>query len=167
MPEQQDHVDAMLAAWAEREPDLDASPLRVAGRLLRCAALLRAGLDAALGELGLSFGDFDVVNTIRREDDGAGITPTRLAAAALISSGAMTTRLDRLQARGLIERRPDPADRRGQRIRLTASGEALARRALDAVLAVDRNLIAPLGDHSQQTLAATLRRMLLAAGDAP
>lgn len=158
-----DHVDRMAAAWAVVEPDLDVSPLQVAGRLLRCAALLNRAIDRALAPLGLSFGDFDVINTLRRLGDAAGTNPKTLAASALVTSGAMTARLDRLERAGLVERSPDPADRRAIAVRLTPEGTRLARTALEAVLAADRELLAPLAEDEQEMVAAKLRQLLLSA----
>ncbi len=159
---ERDHVDEMIEAWAERDPGLDASPLQVAGRLLRSARHLERAIDAALGPLGLSFGDFDVLNTLRRRGDPAGTNPRVLAASALITSGAMTSRLDRLERAGLLRRRPDPSDRRAVLVQLTRTGDAAARKALDAVLAADRRFLEPLGDRDRRAVAASLRRLLVA-----
>src|SRR5918999_3299717 len=103
----------MIKAWAERDPPLDTSPLEVVGRLRLCNAHLERSMVAALRPFGLSLGEFDVINTLRRRGDEEGTKPTDLAQSALITSGAMTSRLDRLERAGLIERRPDPGDRRG------------------------------------------------------
>lgn len=158
-----DHIDEMVRAWAEVEPELDTSPLQVAGRLLRCAALLQRSIDRALAPLGLSFGDFDVINTLRRLGAHPGTHPKTLAASALITSGAMTARLDRLERAGLVRREPDPADRRAIVVRLTEDGTRLARRALDAVLAADREVLVPLDDDDQDRTAQLLRRLLVRA----
>jgi DNA-binding MarR family transcriptional regulator len=157
----------MASEWAAAAPDLDVSPLDVAGRLLRLAAHLQRDIDATLATVDLSFGDFDVLNTLRRSGGGDGLNPTALARAALITSGAMTTRLDRLEARGLVERRPDPADRRGSIIRLTRRGRSRAEAALDLVLAADRRLVAPLSPRQTQTLVPLLRHLLSTAEQGP
>jgi DNA-binding MarR family transcriptional regulator len=162
-----DHVDQMVEAWAATEPGLDASPLEVAGRILRGAALLQREIEAALHALDLSFADFDVINTLRRRADPDGTNPKVLAASALITTGAMTTRLHRLERAGLIERHPDPDDGRAARIRLTAAGHDRARAALDAVLDADRRFLSPLTSDDQATLAAGLRRLLLHAESPP
>lgn len=158
-----DQVDRMQAAWARSDPALDASPLDVVGRIMLCGRHLERDFDAALEPLGLSFGDFDVINTLRRLGRPEGSKPTELARESLITTGAMTTRLHRLERAGLIARVPDPADGRGVLVRLTAEGERLARRALDAILAVDRAFLAPLDDRARARVAAGLRALLLAA----
>jgi DNA-binding MarR family transcriptional regulator len=158
-----DHVDRMIQAWARVDPALDASPLEVAGRLLRGAAYLERAIDAALRPLGLTFGDFDVINTLRRRAEPGGTNPKTLAASALVTSGAMTFRLDRLEAAGHVERRPDPADRRAILVRLTPTGEELAAKALQAVLDADRGFLDPLDSADRATVAAALKRLLVRA----
>lgn len=153
----------MVAAWARVAPDLDVEPLEVAGRLLRCAAYLERAIDEALRPLGLSFGDFDVINTLRRRGDPTGTNPKVLAASALITSGAMTSRLDRLERAGLLERRLDPRDRRAVLVQLTPVGKERAARALEAVLDADRRFLDPLGPEDRRTVAACLKRLLLRA----
>jgi DNA-binding MarR family transcriptional regulator len=157
----------MIEAWHRQEPDLDVDPLAVAGRILRCAAHLERAIEAALRPLGLSFGDFDVINTLRRRGDPGGTNPKLLAASALITTGAMTTRLDRLERAGLLVRRPDPSDGRAVLVQLTDRGESLARRAVDAVLDADRRLLEPLDDTERSAVAAGLKRMLLHAEPPP
>lgn len=158
-----DHVDRMRQDWARAEPDLDTSPLEVAGRLLLCAAYLERAIDEALRPLGLSFGDFDVINTLRRRADADGTNPRALAASALVTSGAMTSRLDRLERAGLVERRSDPGDRRAIRVRLTPTGQERAVMALDAVLAADRQFLDPLDPDDHTTVAGALKRLLVRA----
>lgn len=161
-----DHVDGMVAAWSRSTPDLDVEPLEVVGRLLRLAALLMRDLDDALAELGLSYGDFDVLSTLLRESDRAGMHPSRLARSALITTGAMTSRLDRLDRRALITRTADDTDRRAVRIRLTDAGETLAMAATGAVLDVDRRFLEPLSAAQRSTLTDGLR-LLLRGADVP
>jgi DNA-binding MarR family transcriptional regulator len=156
-----DHVDRMMQAWQQRAPDVDVTPLEVAGRLLRCATYLQRAIDEALRSLGLSFGDFDVLNTLRRRNDPDGTNPRLLASSALITSGSMTSRLDRLERARLITRHPDPSDRRAIRVHLTQEGEALAERALHAVLDADQRFLEPLNPPERGTVAASLKQLLL------
>ncbi len=156
-----DPIDRMIQAWAERDPALDASPLEVVGRLLLCAAHLERAIAAALQPFGLSFGDFDVLNTLRRRGDAEGTNPRDLARSSLITSGAMTSRLDRLQRAGLIERGPDPGDRRGVLVQLTEHGESLAEQSLHAVLAADEAFLEPLSSRQRDSVAAGLKQLLL------
>jgi DNA-binding MarR family transcriptional regulator len=158
-----DSVDRIVQAWAERDPRLDASPLEVVGRLLLCAAHLERAIVAALEPFALSFGDFDVLNTLRRRGDQGGTHPSDLAQSSLITTGAMTARLDRLERAGLIRRAPDPTDRRAVRVHLTKQGEQLAERALHAVIAADQAFLEPLSQRRRDSVASDLKQLLLRA----
>jgi DNA-binding MarR family transcriptional regulator len=164
-----DSVDRIIQAWAQRDPTVDARPLEVVGRLLLCAEHCRRDLVAALRPFELSFGDFDVLNTLRRRGDPQGTNPSDLAASSLITTGAMTSRLHRLERARLIRRTPDPADGRGVRVRLTARGEQLAQQALQAVIAADEAFLGPLDPPQRDQVAAALKQLLLPheAGDRP
>src|SRR5918994_914384 len=151
----------MIEAWARSDPRVDASPLEVVGRLLLCVAHLERAIVSALEPFGLSFGDFDVLNTLRRRGDDQGTKPRDLAQSSLITSGAMTSRLDRLERAGLIERRPDPGDRRGVLVRLTEQGERLAEDALHAVIAADEAFLEPLSRRQRDSVASALKQLLL------
>ena len=156
-----DSVDRMIEAWAETDPRVDARPLEVIGRLLLCAHHLQRELVAALRPFELSFGDFDVINTLRRRADENGSNPRDLARSALITSGAMTTRLDRLERAGLITRVPDVADGRAVRVHLTERGEKLAEQALQAVIAADESFLEPLSQRQRDAVASALKPLLL------
>jgi DNA-binding MarR family transcriptional regulator len=156
-----DSVDRIIEAWAERDPKLNASPLEVVGRLLLCAAHLERAFVAALRPFGLSFGDFDVLNTLRRIGDEQGVHPSFLAQSSLITSGAMTSRLDRLERTGLVTRTPSATDRRAVLVRLTRRGEKVAQRALHAVIAADEAFLEPLSKRQRASVAASLKRLLL------
>jgi DNA-binding MarR family transcriptional regulator len=158
-----DSVDRIVQEWAERDPRVDASPLEVAGRLLLCAAHLERAIVAALEPFKLSFGDFDVLNTLRRRHDKQGTNPSDLAQSSLITTGAMTARLDRLERAGLIRRAPDPTDRRAVRVHLTSEGEQLAEHALDAVIAADKDFLEPLSQSRRDSVASALKQLLLRA----
>lgn len=157
----EDHIDRMITAWRASAPGTDVSDLAVAGRLLRCSALLQQRIEQALRPLDLSFGDFDVINTLRREGGRDGLHPKALTTQALITTGAMTTRLNRLERNGLIVRVPDPHDGRAVLVRLTRLGRSRARKALTAVLQADRDFLAPLPEHDREKVATALRLLLL------
>ena len=126
-----DVIDELLAAWGDARPDLDAEPLALVGRVLVLARRLERRVDAALARHGLSLGQFDILATLRRATDSPGLTPTQLLQSVMLTSGGMTNRLDKLEEAGLIARKPDPSDRRGVIVTLTAKG----RRVIDAATA--------------------------------
>jgi DNA-binding MarR family transcriptional regulator len=158
-----DSVDRIIEAWARSDPRVDASPLEVVGRLLLCAGYLERAIVAALEPFGLSFGDFDVLNTVRRRAEEQGTKPRDLARSSLVTSGAMTSRLDRLERAGLIARAPDPADRRGVLVRLTDRGRRLAEQSLQAVMAADEAFLEPLSQRQRDSVAGALKQLLLRA----
>jgi DNA-binding MarR family transcriptional regulator len=158
-----DAVDRIVEAWARRDPDVDATPLEVVGRILLCAGRLERMILAALEPFELSFGDFDVLNTLRRIGSPEGTNPKVLARSALITSGAVTSRLNRLERRKLIERTPDPEDGRGVLVALTPDGERIAREALHAVVAADREFLEPLDERQRSALASALKPLVLSA----
>jgi DNA-binding MarR family transcriptional regulator len=156
-----DSVDRIIQAWAQRDPRVDARPLEVVGRLLLCAEHCKRALVAALRPFDLSFADFDVLNTLRRRGDEQGTNPSDLAVSSLITTGAMTSRLNRLERAGLIARMPDPADGRGVRVRLTARGERVAEQALQAIIAADEAFLQPLDQRRRDEVASALKLLLL------
>jgi DNA-binding MarR family transcriptional regulator len=156
-----DSVDRIMQAWREREPRLDSSSLEVTGRLLLCAAYYERVVDTVLQPFGLSTADFDVLNTLRRVGDRHGSKPSDLARSSLITTGAMTSRLDRLQRAGLIRRTPDPTDRRGVLVQITPRGDTIARRALRELIAANQAFLQPLDGQQRDAIASGLRQLLL------
>jgi DNA-binding MarR family transcriptional regulator len=155
-----DSVDRIVEAWRSRDPHLDSSSLEVIGRLLLCSSAIERVVIAVLQPLRLSIADFDVLNTLRRVGDEHGSKPTDLARAALITTGAMTSRLDRLERSGLVRRAPDPADRRGVLVHLTARGRGVARKALHEVIAANEVFLEPLSAEQRDSIASALRLLL-------
>ena len=156
-----DSVDRIVEAWRSRFPELDSSSLEVVGRLLLCASYCERAVIAVLQPFGLSVADFDVLNTLRRVGDQDGSKPTDLARSSLITTGAMTSRLDRLERSGFIRRTPDPADRRGVLVRLTSRGSNIARQALQDVIAANETFLEPINEPERKTIASALRLLLL------
>ncbi len=131
MPDEPDAVDELLAKWREVRPDLDPSPLGMVGRVIVLAKRLEQSVEAALAKHALTLGQFDILATLRRAGPKGGLTPGQLLQSVMLSSGGMTSRLDKLEAAELVERQPDPTDRRGVLVALTARG----RRVIDAATA--------------------------------
>jgi DNA-binding MarR family transcriptional regulator len=156
-----DSVDRIVGDWRSAEPRLDSSSLEVTGRLLLCASYYERVVIASLEPFGLSIADFDVVNTLRRVGDEHGSKPTEMARSSLITTGAMTSRLDRLERSGLIRRVPDPADRRGVLVRLTTHGSRVARDALHELIAANEVFLKPLSGAQRESIASALRMLLL------
>jgi DNA-binding MarR family transcriptional regulator len=155
-----DHVDEIVAQWRRERPGLDFAPLALIGRLLRVTHLVDDELRRGVAPHGLQPGWFDILAALRRAGTPAGLNPTKLMRSTLLSSGGMTKRLDRLEEAGLVERRPDPADRRGTLVRLTRRGRGVIDRALDAHLANEERLLGSLSTSDRRTLDGVLRKLL-------
>ena len=155
-----DHIDEILAQWRRERPDLDVSPLGLLGRLLRAAQLSDAALSARLAAHDLQPGWFDLLAALRRSGRPYELNPTQLMGATMLSSGGMTKRIDRLAETGLVERRPDPADRRGILVKLTPRGKTVVDRAVEAHVANEERLLGSLNPADRRALDDLLRRLL-------
>jgi DNA-binding MarR family transcriptional regulator len=159
--EKSDSVDRIVQAWRKRDPRLDSSTLEITGRLLLCAGYYERTVSTILQPFGLSIADFDVLNTLRRVSDQHGSKPSDMARSSLITTGAMTSRLDRLERAGLIRRTPDPADRRGVLVRLTPRGSKVARQALHELIATNQAFLEPLNDQQRDWMTSALKQLIL------
>lgn len=162
-----DHVDTIIDQWAAERPDLDASTLHVIGRISRLAQTIDRQLRPVFAAHGLGDGDFFVLATLRRDGAPYELTPSELGASTMVTSGAVTKRLDRLERAGLVERRQSETDGRGRRVRLTAAGVALMDEAYPAHLANEERMLAGLSDDERAALVALLRRLGDSLDDAP
>jgi DNA-binding MarR family transcriptional regulator len=155
-----DHIDEIVGQWRRERPDLDVSPLALLGRLFRAGNLADRELAKGLVDRGLQPGWFDLLAALRRAGPPYESNPTDLMASTMLSSGGITKRLDRLAEAGLVERRPDPDDRRGTLVRLTRKGRTVIDRALEAHVANEERLLRVLAPADQKRLDRLLRRLL-------
>lgn len=155
-----DAVDRIQQAWARERPDLDVSPSALIGRLHRLAAHLTDELLVVYREHGLGEGDFDVLATLRRAGAPFEHAPGELAEHTMVTTGAMTKRIDRLEAAGLVARRVSETDGRGRVVALTERGRDLIDRAFEAHMANERRLLDSLTPDEQRTLTALLTTWL-------
>ncbi|MFG1798459.1 MarR family winged helix-turn-helix transcriptional regulator [Nocardia sp. NPDC049149] len=160
-----DHVDRVLAQWQAQRPDLDVSPMAVLGRLTRLSQLVGTELRKTFAAHNLDAASFDVLATLRRSDPPHCLTPTELMHSAMVTSGAITQRLDRLEERGLVTRSRSESDGRGVRVALTEAGLALIDAALPDHVATEERLLAKLSPTDRDQLADNLRTMLESLGD--
>ena len=143
---ERDGVDLILEQWRNERPDLDSSPIGVVGRVSRLARELEQRLEPVYREHGLEPGWHDVLATLRRSGPPYRLRPSEFTGALMLTSSGTTKRLDRLEQAGLITRAPDPDDRRGTLITLTAAGRALIDSVTEAHLANERRLLSALTD---------------------
>jgi DNA-binding MarR family transcriptional regulator len=160
-----DRIDVIVEQWRRERPDLDVTALAVLGRLFRVVDLAGAELARPLRAHGLESGWFDPIAALRRAGPPYELHPTELMATSLLSSGGMTKRIDRLVQVGLVERRPDPGDRRATLVRLTRRGKRTADAALETHIAGEERLLGALSRAERRTLDVLLRKLLAALDD--
>ncbi|WP_298322207.1 MarR family transcriptional regulator [Haloactinopolyspora sp.] len=160
-----DSVDVYLQQWRTQRPDIDPSPMGIIGRISRAQLFLGRELQKNFAAHGLQSYEFDILATLRRSGPPFRLTAGDLVKTSMVTSGAITHRIDRLAAKELVTRETDPANRRSVLITLTDQG----RRLVDDVVVhhVDREmqLLSGLDEDEREQLAALLRKLLLGLGD--
>ena len=156
-----DLVDLVLSQWERECPNLDISPMSVASRLFRLHAFAARDVGRAFKRYNLHQGEFDVLATLYRSGSPYALNPQKLVEALLLTSGAMTNRLDRLEQAGLLTRSPNPEDRRGVIVSLTAEGLRTIKLVLKDYLKDLNELLEPLSAAERKQLAGLLRKLLI------
>jgi DNA-binding MarR family transcriptional regulator len=157
-----DLIDGLLARWAALRPDLSITELGVTGRLSRLGQHMADRDDAVFGRFGVSRGEVGLLSALRVSGPAHQLSPTQLGRGLMLSSAGVTSRLDRLERRGLVARLPDPADRRGIIVELTDAGLALVDEAVAAKTQADRQLLARMDPADVESLERLLRTLLSA-----
>ncbi|AUY50382.1 MULTISPECIES: MarR family winged helix-turn-helix transcriptional regulator [Streptomycetaceae] len=160
-----DAVDEVIERWQAIRPDLDTSPIGVVVRIFRASRLLEQGIKDYFEANGLESWEYDVLATLLRAGDSSTLRMGDLAGAAMISPGALTNRIDRLAAKGLVTRATDPDNRRLVRTSLTDEGRRLADGLIEGHLANELSLIEALTPEERELLTGVLRKLLLSLGD--
>jgi DNA-binding MarR family transcriptional regulator len=155
-----DEVDRLILAWQRERPDLDVAPMEVLSRVSRLARHLDRARSQAFETHGLESWEFDVLAALRRAGPPYQLSPGKLLKETLVTSGTMTNRVDRLAARGLVERLPDPGDRRGVLVQLTPAGRDGVDAAMADLLAHERALLGTISERDQAKIAAVLRELV-------
>lgn len=153
-----DHVATVISQWRRERPDLDPAPQGVIGRLHRIADRLTEELVAVYAAHGLGEGEFDILATLRRQGAPYALTAGELAAQTMVTTGAITKRVDRCLARGWVTRSPSSSDARGRVIALTDTGRALIDTAFTEHLANEARLVALFDAGEREQLAGLLAR---------
>src|SRR6185312_7082848 len=161
MADARDEVDRIVDAWLRERPDLDFAPLQVLSRVDRLSRHLDRARRGAFERSDLESWEFDVLAALRRAGNPYQLSPKALLQQTLVSSGTMTNRIDRLVARGLVERRTDPHDGRGILVVMTDRGRTRVDTAISVLLAAENQLLDKLSVHDQQHLASLLRKLSL------
>lgn len=159
MTEQRDHVAAILEGWQAERPGLDVSPVAIFGRIERIERHQAAAVREIWRRHQIDPGEYSVLAALRRSGPDYRLTPTELYRSVLVTSATMTERLDRLQRRKLIRRRPSPRDRRSIQVELTPRGRAVFDQAQADHLAIETALLNGLPSQDRATLAALLAKL--------
>ena len=160
-----DRARLAVEQWRRERPEFDLLPMEILGRMAELAQIVgRDHLEPLFAEFGLQRGEFDVLATLRRSGKPFALTPTALYEATMVSSGGMTNRLDRLERAGLVERRPNPKDRRGTIVGLSDRGLELIDRAVEAHLENEHRVLSGLNAEEKQQLNVLLAKLLATVG---
>jgi DNA-binding MarR family transcriptional regulator len=160
-----DAIDLFTEHWNQERPDVDVSPMAVIGRIQRLSRLLEQDLKKFFAGHGLDFWEFDMLATLRRSGGANGLTAGALNQVAMLTSGAITNRIDRLAAKGLVERAPCPEDRRAIRVQLTPTGRTLIDDLLPLHMENEQRLLTALDQQDRGQLAGLLRTLAESLGD--
>lgn len=155
-----DDVDRIVAAWQALHPELDDAPLQVFSRISRIAWLQENLRRDVFAKQGLDSWEFDVLSALRRSGEPFELTPRGLIQETLVTSGTMTTRLDKLEARGLVRRRRAEGDGRSVLVRLSEEGIAMADAAILALVDAEQRLLAELTVEQTSEMGDGLRSLL-------
>ena len=155
-----DTTDRVLSGWEETRPDLAVGALQVTARLSRIGPLLARRQEDVFGRFGLSRGEVGALSALRISGPPYRLSPTRLAKGLMLSSAGITSRVDRLERRGLVRRLDDPDDRRGVIIELTDEGQRVVDEAVAALAISDRQLLDRLDPEEVDQLEGLLRKVL-------
>ncbi|MXR67809.1 MarR family winged helix-turn-helix transcriptional regulator [Shewanella insulae] len=157
-----DGVDRLTAQWAKEKPQLDTLPMAIIGRMMRIYKHLETEVSACHKQFGISMGEFDVLATLRRSGEPYRLTPSDLLAAMMLTSGAMTNRVDGLEKKGLVSRSHCQQDRRSVSVGLTVAGLELIDEAIEAHVAVQQALTSQLSLDEKQQIDSLFKHWLQA-----
>jgi DNA-binding MarR family transcriptional regulator len=155
-----DKIDLIVERWRTVRPDLDPASTEVIGRIVRMEYFITRRVLQDLARHGINVGEFDVLAALRRCGEPYQLSPNQLQNMVLISSGALTNRINRLEMAGLVRRTPDPTDRRGVIVTLTARGLEVIEDAAGHHLAAEAELLEPLDADERTQMARLLKKLL-------
>ena len=161
MADARDEVDRIVDAWLRERPDLDFAPLQVLSRVDRLSRHLDRARRGAFERSDLDSWEFDVLAALRRAGTPYQLSPKSLLQQTLVSSGTMTNRIDRLVARGLVERRTDPHDGRGILVVMSAAGRSRVDTAITRLVAEEAELLDAMAAGDRDVLAGLLKQLIL------
>src|SRR3981081_2922505 len=156
----EDWTDNLLSKWSSLRPGLDMEVYQVTSRISRIGLHIAPNEEDVFGKFGLNRGEVGVLSALRIAGPPYRLSPTRLFKGLMLSSAGITSRLDRLESRGLVKRAPDPTDRRAVIVELTDAGRKLLDQAVAANTKSERTLLGDLNASEITDLSKPLRKML-------
>jgi DNA-binding MarR family transcriptional regulator len=160
-----DGMDRMLDVWVREIPGLDRLTEGIVERIDTLARYFNHSMETTLAEFGLDRRTHRVLGRLRYQGPPYRLSAGELAEGMGLSSGAMTNRLDRLEAAGLVRRLPDPDDRRGVLVEPTEAGHAAWDRATDTQARREALIASALTEAEKDQLHTLLRRLMRAFPD--
>lgn len=155
-----DHVDNILQQWAVERPDLDVSPMAVTGRIAQISAFFKTEMQKTFALYDLNHASFDLLATLLRSGPPYALPPGDLLASAMVTSGTMTNRIDRLQQAGLVDRKQCVIDKRSYWISLTDAGHELISEAITEHVATLHRIVASMPQQDLESLSRLLRQLV-------
>ncbi|MEF1169178.1 MarR family transcriptional regulator [Vibrio campbellii] len=155
-----DAIDKVVSQWAKEKPELDTEPMAIMGRLMRIAKHMENHVAELHKRYDLKMGEFDVLATLRRSGKPYRLTPSELISSMMLTSGAMTNRLDKLEKKGLIAREHSKEDRRSVTVELTAKGFELIDSLIEQHLQAQHELMGSLSSAEKGQVNQALKLLL-------
>lgn len=155
-----DAIDRVVEQWVKEKPDLDTQPMAIMGRLIRIAKHMETRVADLHKQYDLKMGEFDVLATLRRAGAPYRLTPSALIDSMMLTSGAMTNRLDKLEKKGLISREHSREDRRSVTVELTPEGLLLIDKLILEHVEVQHGFISGLSEEEMLQLNKALKTLL-------
>ncbi|MFM2611357.1 MarR family winged helix-turn-helix transcriptional regulator [Vibrio campbellii] len=155
-----DAIDKVVSQWAKEKPELDTEPMAIMGRLMRIAKHMENHVAELHKRYDLKMGEFDVLATLRRSGKPYRLTPSELISSMMLTSGAMTNRLDKLEKKGLIAREHSKEDRRSVTVELTAKGFELIDSLIEKHLQAQHELMGSLSSAEKGQVNQALKLLL-------
>jgi len=162
---EKDHIDELQSDWKKQRPDLDSKPMGVVLRIQALAKILGDQTTNKLQHFDLQWWQYDVLSTLRRQGEPFLMAATELADSTMLTSGAMTNRIDRLEEKKLVRRVKDKNDRRRVLVQLTKKGLKLIEKASEARFEVATDALKSLSIRQRNTLSNLLRQMITGQED--
>ncbi|CAV27450.1 MULTISPECIES: MarR family winged helix-turn-helix transcriptional regulator [Vibrio] len=157
-----DAIDRVVEQWAKEKPELETEPMAMMGRIMRIAKYMETQVAELHKNYDMKLGEFDVLATLRRSGKPYQLTPSELIGSMMLTSGAMTNRLGKLEAKGLIRREHSKEDRRSVSVQLTKDGLILIDQMMTEHVEMQKKLVKSLSASQKKNANQLLKAWLSA-----